>query len=928
MKRKIYLIMIAFILCIGEMMAQQLPLDPKVRTGKLENGITYYLLHNNWPEGRTSFFLAQRVGSVQEEESQLGLAHFLEHMCFNGTEHFPGNAVWNFIQRNGINNNAETAFDRTLYHIDNVPSTIGEAGIDTCLLILADWAHGLTLSADEINKERDVIHGEYRMRNQAEGRILYDELPNMFPGRYGKRYPIGTMQVVDNFEHKELVDYYHRWYNPQNQAVVIVGDIDVDAYEKRIKELFSGIKSHKDAGVVEDFHIDQRDQIYFSMAKDKDMQASTLRYMINLPEMSREERNSALSISVNFAMDAAATILGYRLTDITPDANSPWLMAAAACGSMVSEKFNAFNIISVPKDGKQSEAFERMQIELRRLIQYGVTSDEYERFKQEYTQKLDNYEANKDKRDNSELATELSNFFFYGEPVLGAEMDVTIGRQLVQSFPLEGINQIISQAIASDGKNSVLCCWEKEKEGAVYVTEDELKAAFAKAQAAEIEAPADNTIKEPLMSTLPTPGKIVGEKDSKFGFKELTLNNGVKVYVRKSAVEPNTVSLNAVAHAGVQQFGIDEFANFNMAEECPVSLGGWSGRQLQKLLTGKKVSLNYSISRDNHILSGTSGSKDVETMLQLVNMDFTSMGRDDEAYDNLINQLRTVLPNIKTNTDYIFKDSVNMTLSAHDPRERQFEASDIENVNYDRVIEMLQLPMKNAANFDFIISGDFDEEQLRQLVCQYIASLPSKGKADTFKVLPENKLKKATTCDFKTPMTEPKVLSQVHWVNYDMPVTPANILNSALVSTILSNRYFKQLREEMSACYTPYANRGFNLSPVNHNIDILASHTGFSPELADAALAYTSQAIKDLAKDCSEEDLNKAKEQWLNNLREARDTKIYFYVDAMRNWLNYGYDSVSVAEDIINAQTPASIMKWLKDFQKKSVEVKIIARPE
>jgi len=913
------------------LMAQQpqpLPLDPEVRTGVLDNGLTYYLRHNNWPEGRTSFFIAQRVGSCQEEESQLGLAHFLEHMCFNGTEHFPGNEVWNFVQRNGINNNAETAFDRTLYHIDNVPSTIGSAGMDSCLLILADWAHALTLDENEIEKERDVIHGEYRMRMQGANRILLEELPGLYPGRYGARFPIGKMEVVDNFEHKELVDYYHKWYNPENQAVIVVGDIDVDAYEQKVRDLFSGFQTYANAGKVEEYHIDDLPEVYYSIAKDKDLNAGLLRYNVAIPELPRAMRNTAQAQLINFVLEAASSALGYRFQDLVTSPDCPFMLGMASRGNIVSPKFDQFNVECYPKEGQQLATYQLMITELRRLVQYGLTQSEYDRFLQEYGQQTDDYEANKDKRDNSVLATQLAFSFFYGHSFLAPDMNLMLRRQFAQALPVENLNQMLSQLICTTGQNSTLWSWETEKEGAVHATREQLQQAFQQAQAAQIEAPVDNSIREPLVSALPAPGSIVAEEESRFDYRKLTLSNGVEVYIRQSQVEPNTISIKAWSWAGSDMYEADEFINFDSADEVPVAVGGWNSRQLQKLLAGKKVNARYSLYNNHRYVQGTAGTKDLESLMQLAYLYFTNISRDDEMYPIILDQLRTVLPNRKHNSDAIFSDSCTVVLFDHSPRNGLFEVEDIEKLDYDRMIEMLCEPMGNAANFKFAVTGDFDEAQLREFLCQYIASLPSKGVADSFRRVADPELTKKTVCDFKAPMSEPKVLSQTHWINKKMDASPENVIISGLVQRMLNNLHFRVIREEMSACYTPYCRRDFELQPEEHSISFLASHTGLKPELADQALAFTSQSIIDLSNKCTAEELVKAQEEFVNAVREARDTRLGFYENAIINWVDYGYDSTSIIEEVCKAQTPATIQQWLQQFLMDAVEVQIIARPE
>lgn len=907
---------------------QMLPFDPEVRIGQLDNGLTYYLRHNNWPEATTTIQLEQRVGAIQEEESQLGLAHFLEHMCFNGSEHFPGNTSFSFCQRHGVNFNAETRTDRTTYHLDNIPNSVGESVLDSCLLLMADWAHGLTLDASEINDERDVIHGEYRYRNQGEMRLYMTDMPKLFPGRYGQRNPIGTMEVVDNFAHQELIDYYHRWYNPQNQAIIIVGDIDVDVYEQKVRTLFAPIASHPNAGIVEEYHLDNHDQVIYSLLQDKDLNAGYLEYSILLPELPREMKATTDAEVMNYVAIAAANILNFRLADLKANANCPWHDAGVRINCFASDKFKQLNVVAYPKEQQQQATYALMLTELRRLVEFGALPTEYNRFLEIYNSMIDNQEKQKDKIDNSVFAQKLQLHFSYGNGALSPEHELSLSRQFTQMLPVEAINQLMKQIICTTGQNSTLKCWEKELDGAIYVTQPQLEEVFNVIQQAKIEAPVDNSITEPLMSQLPTPGTVVSEEAEKFGFTLLTLSNGVRVHLRRTDVSPNEIQITATAKAGNQQFDTMEFANFTAANQLPFSKGGWNGLQLNRLMSGKMIGYQLGMNDNYHFFAGASSAKDLESLMQVMYLSFTDLGRDEELYPQVIEQARMVLGNRKSNIEEIFADSLNATIYCHDGRHRNAEVEDLDQISYDRVLQMMQTPMQNAANFEFIISGDFDEAMLRQYLCQYVASLPSKGKADDFRVLADKRPQQRTVCDFKAPMTEPKVLSQTNWSNYKMNVTPENELMADLVSNILSIRHFQTLREEMNACYTPGVMHEFDLTATNHHITLIARHSGFDPALADKALTYTEQSIQDLSKLCTTEDLGKAQEQLLNEMNEARKTQVNFYMTALNQWINFGYDRVSIVEEFVRKQTPASVQSWLQEFLKDAVETQVIARPE
>ena len=364
-----------------------IPVDTTVRIGNLPNGLTYYIKYNNWPENRACFYLAQRVGSLQEEDSQRGLAHFLEHMCFNGSEHFPGNGVDRFFESIGSNDgvNAYTSIEETVYNIDDIPTNIGQARIDSCLLVLYDWANGLTLDSIEIEKERGVIHEEWRSRRSATSRIYERQLPLLYPGsKYGHRYPIGLMDVVDNFKHQELRDYYEKWYNPENQCVVIVGDVDVDSMEVKIKRLFGGIKAKGQPGKVIKEYVADHSGIIYSIDHDKELQNNSVYLIFKHKAYTPEQRKHIGYWKETHKTNAALSMLNIRLSDEALKPDCSYLTASVDDDNyFLSSTKAAFQISCDTKDGMQTKALTDALTECRRAVDYGFTEEEYQRYQAE-----------------------------------------------------------------------------------------------------------------------------------------------------------------------------------------------------------------------------------------------------------------------------------------------------------------------------------------------------------------------------------------------------------------------------------------------------------------------------------------------------------------------------------------------------------------
>ena len=721
------------------MMAQEMPpipVDDAVRIGKLDCGLTYYIRHNDYPEHRVNFYIAQRVGSIQEEESQRGLAHFLEHMAFNGSEHFngEGKGIIDYTRSLGVNFggdlNAYTSIAETVYNINDVPST-RQSAIDSCLLILKDWSTGLLLTDEEIDKERGVIHEEWRLGQSAQMRMLERQLETLYPdSKFGKRLPIGLMSVVDNFKYKELRDYYHKWYRPDNQALVIVGDVDVDHIEAKIKEMYAGYTLDPNAAQVTLEPVPDNEKPIIVVDKDKEQQYSDVSIMFKHDATPKEDKASMEYLITDFFTDLATQMLNQRLSDMAQEPDCPFTNAYCYDGEYIlANSKDALTVDVMPKEGQTEAAAQAAIIEVLRAAKHGFTASEYDRARDEAMSQLEKRYNNRDKISNESYGRQYCSHYLDGEPIPSIEMLYQIMGQIAPMVPVEAINELLPELISTDGKNLVITNFNQEKEGAVYPTVESLQAAYDAAASANIEPYVDNVKNEPLMTTMPKKGKIVKEKENTtFGYQELELSNGARVVLKKTDFKQDEIRMSAFQRGGQSLYSEKDWANLKMIDEISgfTGVGNFSNSELKKALAGKQVNVNLNISEFTDQLSGNSTVKDLETMFQLIYLNFTALNKDEKKFNQTMTLLETQLKNKDLMPETALSDSLQYILTNHNWRNKPFNVEDLKLVNLDRIMAIAKERTANAANYTFTFVGNFDEAVIRPYIEQYIASLPAK----------------------------------------------------------------------------------------------------------------------------------------------------------------------------------------------------------
>ena len=674
--------------------AQQMPpipVDKQVRIGKLDCGLTYYIRHNNWPEDKANFYIAQRVGSIQEDDSQRGLAHFLEHMAFNGSEHFPDSTLLEFTRSLGVefgsDLNAYTSIDETVYRITDVPTKRATA-LDSCLLILKDWSNGLTLADKEIDKERGVIHQEWQLNEGPMQRGYQRILPKLYPGsKYGHRMPIGLMEIVDNFPYQVLRDYYKKWYRPDNQAVIVVGNVDVDHIEAEIKRLWAGVTVPANAAKVVDEPVPDNAEAIYVIDKDKEQQFSRVTIAMKHDIVPDSDKVTVAYLIDQYAKELITMMFNQRLEEATQQANSPF----AAAGSyddnyMISKTKDAFTLIAYAKEGQDLETLAALYREAQRVRQHGFTPSEFQRAKDEYLSQLEKRYANRNKIKNSQFGDQYRDNYLSNEPIPSIEDEYQIMSQLAAApiINVDIINGFAKELISDTDSNLVAFITLQEKEGKTYYSEADMAAAIKGVRGEKIEAYVDKTKNEPLIAKMPKAGKIVSKKDNAtFGYTELTLSNGARVVLKKTDFKENEVQFQAIAKGGKGVYGQKDFVNlkyFNTIIEAS-GLGNFSNNELKKALYGKQANVSMQLQDRIQSLGGVSVPKDIETLMQLIYLNFTAIAKDQDSYKSTMSLLEMSLKNKYLKPEQVFSDSLMLTIYNHEPFHAPMNASEITQLN-------------------------------------------------------------------------------------------------------------------------------------------------------------------------------------------------------------------------------------------------------
>ncbi len=914
--------------------AQQMPpvpVDKEVRIGKLDNGLTYYIRHNEYPKNQVDFYIAQKVGSILEEDNQRGLAHFLEHMCFNGTKNFPGNSMVKWLESVGVkfgyNLNAYTSIDETVYRISSVPTE--RIGVqDSCLMILSDWADGLLLNGKDIDEERAVIHEEWRSQLPPNMRILEKLLPELYPdSRYGHRLPIGTMEVVDHFPHQALRDYYEKWYRPDLQGIVVVGDIDVDRIEGKIKELFSKIEKPVNPAERVYYPVADNEKPIVAFGSDKEQDKYVAQIMFKYDALPDSLKGTMADVTTAYLLDMAQMMLQIRLNELGQKADAPFAAASAFYGEFIMAKTKqAFQFAMLPKGNSFDEGLKAVYREALRAKRGGFTATEYARCRTEYLSQLEKAYNNRNQQENKTLAESYVRNFIDKKPIPGIETEYQMMSMIVNQIPVETVNQVFSQ-IVSD-KNLVVLGMMPAREGEACPKDEDILALLSQVEAENIAPYVDNVKDEPLVSELPAAGKVVKENMlSDAEAKEWILSNGAKVILKKTDFKADEINMMAVAKGGTSVYGNDKAADlmFMPAVLEQHGLGSFTNSELTKLMAGKQVSLKVSLDDYVRRLSGNTTPKDLKTYMEMIYMTFTGLTVTPDEFTAMQNLYKGLIQNQAQNPNFVFQKKVQEFLYSS-PNKQVFGVSDIEKANRENILSIIREQLANAAEFTFVFSGNFDEAVLKALVEQYIATLPSvKGKKQELKHNPAVEIKSGNEeKEFSLKMEVPQGSAAVI-ISGKMPYSFKNRLMASMSAQIISARLLSEVREKEGAVYSIYTQGSQDrLSEVS-----VVYQTIFQvkPEKKDRALEIIRSEFEKLAKETPVEELDKVKEFMVKQITGDEQTNSYWCSMMAGNELLPSEVCVK-AEQVIQSITPKEISGYVNEVMKQNNYRVLVMMPE
>lgn len=905
--------------------------DNTIRKGILPNGMTYYIRHNAQTKGVADFYIAQKVGSILEEKRQRGLAHFLEHMAFNGTKHFPGNTLQPGIVawcesvgiKFGANLNAYTSVDQTVYNISAAPVT-REGVIDSCLLILNDWSHELLLTDKEIDKERGVIEEEWRTRRSgmAMQRLSEQAMPVIYAGtKYSDCMPIGNIDIVRTFPYNDLRDYYSKWYRPDLQAIIVVGDINEDKIEEKIKKLFAKIPLPQNPAHRIYYPIGNNEKMILYTATDKEQPTVNFTLYMKRDVTPKQERNTIQNYADDYKTNILRMAINDRLEELSRTKNAPFISASVRSGNFfLASTKDAFELSGVLKEGKALEAIQLLVGEVERARANGITIDELKRGKAEMLSYAENDYNDRSNRRNGEFVEQCVQNFLEETPIIEPEKELEMVRKLDKTVTIDDVNALAKTIITN--QNQVVTMFGPDKNTFKMPTNSSIENAILKAQKQHYTPyKTQNTLTERLITKLPKPGSIISERTYKYGYTEFTLSNGLKVYVRPTNFEPDEVNLKLFSLGGKNIYPDSEMPNLTylMAGATIGGVAQYNDLTLEKMLAGKTATVTPFIDNDTRGMAGTSNVKDTKTLLELVYLYFTQPRKDPQAFKNLMEQQQEFLTNAHVNPMLAYNDTLHKVAYATN-RMASMDKEQLKRVNYNRIMHIYKELFANAANFKLILTGNININKLKPLLCQYIATLPSNNAKETIGTYEPKLVDGKKTYIFHKKQTTPTAITTIV-IKGKMEYNNRNELLMDAIGQLLRIVYTEKVREDKGGTYSVQASGDLQHHPNDEALLRIAFQT--DPQKYNDLIPIVYKELEKMATEGpSQQDLDKVK---------AYELKVYNQVLRMNNYWEYVlytdlYNGIDVDTDfryIVENMTCDDIRTTLRNLlnQNNCIEV-------
>ena len=925
-------LIIAAMMVSAQETPEKLPMDPEVRYGKLDNGLTYYIRHNEQPKQRAEFHIAQAVGAILEEDHQNGLAHFLEHMAFNGTQHFPGKGIINYFESVGVNFggniNAYTSIDETVYRLSDVPTY--RAGIvDSALLVMHDWSCGLLLLDEEIDAERGVILEEWRTGRTARRRIWKEMNAKMYPGtQYAKRDVIGDTAVINNFAYQALRDYYHKWYGPDNQAIIVVGDINVDSIEAKIKALWADVPRRANYGERPIYTVNHNDKPLVAIVTDKEAEGSRVTMEYKFDQLPEAMQGTAQEYMLNLVRELACDMLNNRFSELSQDPKASFTGAGCQYGE-AAKKMDAFYGIVIPKEGRETEAFNDLLFQLEKMHRYGFTNAELERVKSEKMNSMEKYYNERNTRRNITLARECIRNFEDGESMPGAQWEYDFVQAVLPLVSLETVNNVAKALIHA---NPTIAISGPEKEGVNIPSEETILAAIAGQSELAIEAPVEEVIDTELVKKAPHKGKIKSFRENEeIEATEWILSNGIKVVFHPTDFKADEILMQAFSKGGLSQVKTEDLPSAEVATSLiEISgIGRFSATQLEKALTGKTVSVSAEISENVERMHGSSSIKDLETMLQLTYLYFTAPRRDEKAYETFMGLMRNQLANRDKNPKIAFSDSVQMMSTNHSPRTILFNNEMLDRVSLDKALEVYKARFANPADFTFVFVGNINpkDPKVQELICLWLGGMKTK-KCNHEEVIDHHITVTMGQQKnyFSRAMETTTASNRIQYTSYDIPFTMANDLNMEMIGRILSTRYLESIREREGGSYG-VGTYGYVMGLPSPRAGLLMQFDT-DPKKQERLMEIIHEEVQTIiANGPLANDLQKEKESMLKDFQEDLEKNTYWR-QSLYMYYMYGHNNIRDYKAAVEAITAETVQETLRKLVSAGNMFEVVMFPE
>lgn len=932
MKRKIFSLLLLCLMFSTTMFAQnkeiqlnlneQIELNETVRTGKLENGLTYFVKSNKKPENLIEFRLAVNAGSVLEEDNQVGLAHFLEHMGFNGSKHFPGNTMDDETKKAGSWNNAYTSFDETVYMI-NLP----KEHLDLGLKVLDSWAYGMLLTGEEIDKERGVIIEEWRRSQGGEERMWNEIKKKMLQGsKYADRMPIGTLENLQNFKYSDIRSFYEKWYNSDNMAVIIVGDFNIDSMEQKVVDYFR--MSPKTCTQTQRPYIavpDNKEPI-IAIASDKEATSTSVELCYKHP--SKDVKTIADFREQHLVHGLFEVMFNDRLQEISEKKSCPYMYSYAYYGGFIGRNHSAYTTRISAKEGKLMESLELVMLENRRLQQHGFLQSELDRAKDELLESYDRSAKEESKTNSSSFADRLVYYFLENEPMPSADKKNEWAKALMEDITLEEVNALISKWITEE--NFVCTITMPEKKGIKVPTEENVLKLIEKCKKASTKPWIDNVKTEPFLAQEPKGGKVVSQnKNEKFDYTEYTLSNGAKVILKKTNHQNDQILTRAESKGGNSLYEDKDMMNVDFASSIVNSsgIGTYDNTQLMKFMKGKSFGLYSYISNIKEVIDGSCAPKDFETQLQYFYLVFTAPRIDKEVLASEVDKLKSRISMMKNDPESILYEKQYKAMYPNDKRNIYIPTeAQIKELNTDKMLKIFKERFSDASDFTFTFVGNIDEKTMLPLIEKYIGGLPSSNGKNA-------EMWKDRSPDFAKGVVDETVyvgeaekgITTIEF-EHEFDYNNDRLATDAL-SEVCYNKLFETIREELSGTYSPSFYLSYSKYPKS---ELYASYNlDCNPNTIDQLTQATFKVFdKIILEGISEEDLIKAKETLILNRKKSVENN-YFWLNQILGSRFNGYEMQTLEEytAAVNALTVEDIKKVAEKYLKHDEYVRVSLKP-